>query len=55
MDKLKFTTLKKVCPEDVHDFGRFAKHQDSMTYGIVSFREVPTEGFTDLKQELFYM
>ena len=52
MDKLKFTTLKNVFPEDVHDFGQFAKYQEPMTYVIVSFCEVPSEGFTDLKQDL---
>jgi len=52
MDKLKFTTLKKVWPEDVQDFGRFAKHQDPMTYALESSREVSSEGFTDLKQDL---
>ena len=46
--KLKFTTLKKVLPEDVHDFRRFAKHQDRVTNVIVSSYEVHNEGFTDL-------
>lgn len=33
------------------DFGRFAKHQDAMTYVLVSSRKIPSEGFTDLKQD----
>ena len=52
MDKLKITSLKKVWPEDVQDFRRFAKHQDTMTYVLESSREVSSEGFTDLKQDL---
>jgi hypothetical protein len=51
MDKIKFKTLKKVWPEEIHDFGRFAKNQDPMTYVLVSSHKISSEGFTDLKQD----
>ena len=51
IEKLKFTTLNNGFHEDVQDFRRFAKHQGPMTYVLVSFREVPIEGFTDFKEE----